>query len=80
MNRSLLTDAWLEKLLRFYIHESLFAPKVVKRSWRERLLSWPWRPWRKTELDWSEWEREPGPCIDRVKIGIIPKIEVKKYE
>jgi hypothetical protein len=22
----------------------------VKRSWKERLFSWPWRPWKKTKL------------------------------
>lgn len=21
------------------------APVTVRRSWRDRLLSWPWRPW-----------------------------------
>lgn len=21
------------------------GPSTVRRSWRERLLSWPWRPW-----------------------------------
>lgn len=29
------------------LHDSVVE---VKRSWRERLLSWPWRPWRKTKF------------------------------
>ena len=24
---------------------------VIRRSWRERLLSWPWRPWQATKPD-----------------------------
>jgi len=24
--------------------------KEVKRAWRERLFSWPWRPWVKTKI------------------------------
>ncbi len=36
------------------IQESLYLtepgePMQVRRSWRERLWSWPWRPWRATK-------------------------------
>jgi hypothetical protein len=24
--------------------------QVLQRTWRERILSWPWRPWVKTKL------------------------------
>lgn len=23
--------------------------EVIKKTWKERLFSWPWRPWRKTK-------------------------------
>jgi len=26
---------------------TLTEPRQVLRSWRERLLGWPWRPWRR---------------------------------
>lgn len=29
------------------LHDSVVE---VERSWRERLLSWPWHPWRKTKF------------------------------
>lgn len=76
----ILTDTWLKKLFEFYLYECLFAPEVVRRSWWERLLSWPWRPWRKTKLDWSKWEREPGPCTDHVTIRKIPEVEMRGKE
>lgn len=25
--------------------------KVVRRTWRERLLSWPWKPWASQRLE-----------------------------
>jgi hypothetical protein len=74
MNNPILIDVWNKAIFEKFFHEYLFAPKFVRRSWRERLLSWPWRPWRKTELDWSKWEREPGPCIDQIKIGVPPRM------
>lgn len=27
---------------------------AVELTWRERLLSWPWRPWRST-YSWIDW-------------------------
>lgn len=39
---------------------------TVRRTWRERLLSWPWRPWVSEELrsspmpGWIEVEAYPG--------------------
>lgn len=27
------------------IHCTVPEEQVTRRSWRERLLSWPWRPW-----------------------------------
>lgn len=36
----------------------LTISKSRRRSWRERLLTWPWRPWRKLHV-WSE----PDPSI-----------------
>lgn len=37
---------------RFQACDILTEPKteVVKRTWKERLLSWPWRPMRKTKF------------------------------
>lgn len=32
---------------------SLTVSRVRDRTWRERLLSWPWRPWQKAVV-WSE--------------------------
>lgn len=28
----------------------LTEPEIVDRTWRERLFSWPWRPWRKQKV------------------------------
>lgn len=36
---------------------------VRKRSWKERFLSWPWRPWRKWETI-AQWTPEE---IERLK-------------
>jgi len=35
---------------------------VVARSWRERLFSWPWRPWVKTKWVFKKSEK-PGEII-----------------
>ncbi len=32
-----------------HVHVLADQPCVVRRGWRERLFSWPWRPWRKTK-------------------------------
>lgn len=37
---------------------NLTVTKSRERTWRERLLSWPWRPWRRLEV----WE-EPDPSF-----------------
>lgn len=38
--------------------ESLYLTESVerteRRSWRERLLSWPWRPWHATKTVWVQ--------------------------
>ena len=36
---------------------------TVKRSWRERLLSRPWRPWKTTKIVVSQ---EPDPNLYRI--------------
>jgi len=30
--------------------EWMTVSETVGRSWKERLCSWPWRPWRKTKV------------------------------
>lgn len=32
-----------------YVSPFLVDTKTVPRTWRERFLTWPWRPWRKTK-------------------------------
>jgi hypothetical protein len=40
---------------------------IVRRNWRERLLSRPWKPWiaNKVEIEYVPWERVivAGDCI-----------------
>lgn len=35
-------------------------PKVVRRSWRERLFSRPWRPWQVMKMIWEPAGESPG--------------------
>lgn len=42
--------------------------RVVRRSWRERILSWPWRPWRKMCVVYHE---EPLPYLMRVRDDLL---------
>ena len=39
-------------MLGLRIHESpnSYEVQIIKRSWRERLWSWPWRPWVVTKV------------------------------
>lgn len=50
------------------IHDNmaLVVTKSRPKSWRERLLSWPWRPWQKA-LIWSE----PDPNVYKM---IVPDL------
>jgi hypothetical protein len=36
----------------------LATTRTVNRTWRERLFSWPWRPWLATRI-----ERIPDPSL-----------------
>jgi hypothetical protein len=27
-----------------------YENKIIRRSWKERLLSWPWKPWKAEKL------------------------------
>ena len=38
---------WQEVSLGFTMPRVDLPPDWVDRNWRERLLSWPWRPWVK---------------------------------
>ena len=44
------------------------APRPYLRTWRERLFTWPWRPWRKWEdgPSWKEIMEETQRMIDEV--------------
>jgi hypothetical protein len=35
---------------------------TMRRSWRERLLTWPWRPWQAIESRWTEAALQPDDC------------------
>jgi hypothetical protein len=37
--------------------------KTVSRSWRERLFTWPWRPWVKTKEEVSQPPIGPDQCF-----------------
>ena len=58
---------------------SPFATKqeevVIKRSWKERLLGWPWNPFKKTRV-----EMEYSPCgfqLDGDIFAVHPEIYEK---
>lgn len=35
--------------VKFYESTHCVEDQEITRSWKERLFSWPWRPWRKTK-------------------------------
>ena len=47
-----------------YTNHHLTRSERVRRSWRERLFSWPWRPWRGLKFitvpDEKVYEVNPG--------------------
>jgi hypothetical protein len=49
--------------------ESVYLTKTVSREvrllWRQRLWSWPWRPWRRTRMEQFQ---EPG---DILQVGNV---------
>jgi len=50
------------------IHENLVlvVTKSRPKSWHERLVSWPWQPWKKL-LIWSE----PDPNVYKMQVSDI---------
>jgi len=36
--------------LQIYESPNSYEVQIIKRSWRERLWSWPWRPWVVTKV------------------------------
>ena len=30
---------------------NMVESKLVQRSWKDRLFSWPWRPWKRTRVE-----------------------------
>ena len=47
----IVNSEWIQPAFQDFAHDwALCVPVQVRRTWRERLLSWPWRPWVKTRL------------------------------
>lgn len=44
------------------------APRYVRRSWRERLFSRPWRPLQRTRIVTP---KEPSPEVLRIRPGVV---------
>lgn len=60
---------WAERFTKMVLGESLFQrflPKPIRRTWRERLFTLPWRPWRAWKL--PEYKPPAHRPQDRVKI------------
>lgn len=50
------------------IHITIPAERTVIRSWKERLFSWPWRPWQATKVIV---EQVPSPNLYRFGQDIV---------
>ena len=59
---------WYLKMIEY---QSVFKPEFRKRTWRKRLFSWPWKPFRKYEIVEPEINNDPQ---DRVHIRTRPDI------
>jgi hypothetical protein len=52
------------KQLQDRVINQIVRAETEPRTWNERLLSWPWRPWR----SWKFVRRPPGEARDKVRI------------
>lgn len=52
--------------LRIIESPHLTVPRTVTRTWRERLFSWPWRPWRATRV-----VQAPDPSMYQMAGGLL---------
>lgn len=69
---------WAEAIRRNLYKPSPFPFMWRRRTWGERLMSWPWRPWKKfTIVTEPPKEAERG---DRVQIRSTPAVRVAVVE
>jgi hypothetical protein len=52
--------------VRVYENIYLTVPETVKRTWKERLFTRPWRPFRKTKVI-----QVPNPDLIKTSVGLI---------
>ena len=58
--------AMIQNNLAFMPNEHLTVPKIIIRSWKERLWSWPWKPWEKEKVI-----QVPDPSIYMINTSMI---------
>ena len=67
---------WEERYAKMIESESpllrSFFPKPLRRSWRERLFSLPWRPWNK-------WRREEPKRTDKYEVH-GDRVKIRKHD
>ena len=46
------TNSFISLISGYQMIESIYLtkPKKVERLWKERIFSWPWKPWRSTKI------------------------------
>jgi len=73
------SEVWCSEFLDALQHESVMQRFFTKerRTWRERLFSWPWRPWQTITIVWHE---VPSKNVrnDRIEIRTGPKLECER--
>ena len=52
--------------LKLYVNDSLTVPVAIRRPWRIRLFSRPWRP-----LEKFDYAISPDPCLYSMGTGIV---------
>lgn len=64
---------------KYKILTSEYLADTVLRTWKERLFSWPWRPWKKTKkVPFNEvflWNGDTIICHPSMEQGIITLLE-----
>jgi len=66
-----ISEIWSKRLVDKFLNDSVFsrfAPKIIPRTWKQRLFSWPWEPWRSYKVIWPDLNRKLD-CKDKVIIG-----------
>ena len=61
---ALIPEMYARHFLKMLVAQDIFRfhlIETVQRTWKERLFTWPWRPWIKYKNQWKEIEPLDSP-------------------